>query len=248
MEDEGVKYSFIIPLHKEDGNIIKIFDQFSKSPSGCELIFVLSRSSGIAAEIIFDMLRKYNRNQLIESVSVCEQRGIGKADAVWTGFIASKGMVVSIFDGDCSIRVDDAFSVANLAIDNDGIAVGDRSKSYLEGDGALGNYLYNRMLASIYNFLYNRQLKDLLCGSKAISRRWIDSILEFGAGNRRFKDRWGDLVILVSAAQLSIPITSVAVNYEKRSWGISKINRVRDSLELLAFLVLNGTPGRRPRD
>lgn len=241
---KAYQYSFIIPLRDEDGNIHRVFSQFGKLSIACELIFVLNRVSGDTTNLIFSTYLGYLESGFPHDVAVCEQLGVGKADAVWIGLVNSRGNVASVYDADCAVSVADAVAVARAAEQVEGIVVGDRSGTYLTGHGSIFNYSYNRGLAFLYSLLFRQRLRDLLCGSKAIHHKWLAPLDYLNSCRGGVKDRWGDLGILVGAHVLGIPLYSVPVRLNPRVWGNSKIHKLRDALALLGFLIYNSRLAR----
>jgi hypothetical protein len=94
------------------------------------------------------------------------------------------------------------------------------------------NRIANRIFAFILSYLLNTQIKDSLCGTKAISRLNYQKL----AANRHFFgdfDPFGDFDLLLGAAKLGLKIMDIPVRYFPRTYGKSNIRHVKEGLILL---------------
>ena len=94
------------------------------------------------------------------------------------------------------------------------------------------NLLANKVFAVLFSWLLGQQVRDTLCGTKALSRADYDRI----AVNRSFFgdfDPFGDFDLLFGAARMSLRIRDVAVRYHERRYGTTNISRFRHGWLLL---------------
>jgi hypothetical protein len=94
------------------------------------------------------------------------------------------------------------------------------------------NLLANKTFALLFSWLLGQQVRDTLCGTKALYRSDYDRI----AANRAFFgdfDPFGDFDLLFGAARLNLQIRDVAVRYHERRYGQTNISRFRHGWLLL---------------
>ncbi|HEV7499614.1 MAG TPA: glycosyl transferase, partial [Vicinamibacteria bacterium] len=94
------------------------------------------------------------------------------------------------------------------------------------------NMIANKFFAFLFSWLLGQQVRDTLCGTKALYRSDYDRI----AANRAFFgdfDPFGDFDLLFGASRLSLQIRDVAVRYHERRYGETNISRFRHGWLLL---------------
>jgi hypothetical protein len=94
------------------------------------------------------------------------------------------------------------------------------------------NLLANKAFALLFSWLLGQQVRDTLCGTKALYRSDYARIAE----NRSFFgdfDPFGDFDLLFGAARLNLRIVDLAVRYHERQYGKTNISRFSHGLLLL---------------
>jgi hypothetical protein len=94
----------------------------------------------------------------------------------------------------------------------------------------------NKLFAALFAWILEQQVRDTLCGTKALYREDYQRI----AANRAYFgefDPFGDFDLLFGAARLNFKIVDVAVRYHERRYGETNISRFRHGL-LLARMSL----------
>jgi len=94
------------------------------------------------------------------------------------------------------------------------------------------NLLANKSFAALFSWLLGQQVRDTLCGTKALYREDYERI----AGNRSYFgdfDPFGDFDLLFGAARLNLRIVDLAIRYHERRYGETNISRFRHGLLLL---------------
>ncbi len=84
----------------------------------------------------------------------------------------------------------------------------------------------------MFSWLLGQQVRDTLCGTKALYREDYERI----ARNRAFFgdfDPFGDFDLLFGATRLDLRIVDLAVRYHERQYGATNISRFRHGLLLL---------------
>jgi hypothetical protein len=98
------------------------------------------------------------------------------------------------------------------------------------------NLLANKLFAVLFSWILEQQVRDTLCGTKALYR---EDYLRIAANRAYFGefDPFGDFDLLFGAARLNFKIVDVAVRYHERRYGETNISRFRHGL-LLARMSL----------
>ena len=230
----NTKFTFIIPVKEEEGNILKVLSGFKQFKYNIELIFIVSRES-------FDTFREIefqSRQEFYSNLKILfkYQDNSGKADAVIQGFKISTGEIISIFDADCSVSHFDAIQIALKSLEVNAVVTGNRLDSYLKNSGRMFHFFYNKIITLFFNFRFKTNLMDVLCGSKAFPKLVVQNILKLNdcVDNR---DRWGDLLFLSLSLQSGLELINLNVTYHDREWGNSKISSFFDGVSLLLFIL-----------
>ena len=89
------------------------------------------------------------------------------------------------------------------------------------------NNLANRFFSAALSLLIKQQVKDTLCGTKAV---WQSDYRQIAAGRALLGglDPFGDFDLLLGAARLNLKIVDVPVRYWPRVYGKTNIRRFRD--------------------
>ena len=154
------------------------------------------------------------------------QPGKGKGDAVRFGFAQAKGDVLLILDSDMGVAPGDVPKfVSALARGKCEMVNGSRLVYPMEGRAMrFLNLVANKFFALLFSWLLGQQVRDTLCGTKALWRADYERI----AANRAYFgdfDPFGDFDLLFGAARLNLRIVDLAVRYHERQYGETNISR-----------------------
>jgi 2-polyprenyl-3-methyl-5-hydroxy-6-metoxy-1,4-benzoquinol methylase len=222
--------SVVCPCRNESGHIERIVERLPLFGKAQELIFVEGGSTDDTRSVI---------EQVIEStpdrdMSLLVQSGVGKGDAVRTGFAAAKHEVLMILDGDLSVRPEDLPKFYDALISGRGELINGSRLVYDMEPGAMRflNMLGNKAFSSVFKAITGHHVKDTLCGTKVVSRTDYTRI---GNGRSYFGDfdPFGDFDLLFGAARLNLKIVDLPVRYQPRSYGTTNISRFSHGLLLL---------------
>jgi len=149
-------------------------------------------------------------------------------------FAEARGDVVLILDSDMGVAPEDVPKFVQALVRGKGEMVnGSRLVYPMEGRAMrFLNMLANKVFALLFSWLLGQQVRDTLCGTKALHRADYERI----AANRSYFgdfDPFGDFDLLFGAARLNLRIVDLAVRYHERTYGTTNISRFRHGLLLL---------------
>jgi glycosyltransferase involved in cell wall biosynthesis len=214
--------SVVIPCRNEAGHIAPLIASLPELAPGSEFLFVEGNSKDDTAQVIQREVAAHPELPL----RFLKQKGKGKGDAVRLGFAEARAEVVLILDSDLGVAPGDAPKfVEALARGKGEMVNGSRLVYPMEGRAMrFLNLLANKFFAALFTWLLGQQVRDTLCGTKALWREDYERI----AANRSFFgdfDPFGDFDLLFGAARLNFRIVDLAVRYHERRYGETNISR-----------------------
>jgi len=99
------------------------------------------------------------------------------------------------------------------------------------------NLLGNKFFGRAFSWLLGQNVRDTLCGTKALRRSDYDLI----AANRSYFgdfDPFGDFDLLFGAARLNLRILDLPIRYQERTYGSTNIHRFSHGLLLFRMLAI----------
>ncbi|HET8644050.1 MAG TPA: glycosyltransferase family 2 protein, partial [Vicinamibacteria bacterium] len=222
--------SVIIPCRNEEGHIPGLVARLPDLGPGSEFIFVEGNSKDDTEGAIQRAIAQNPGRPF----SFYKQPGRGKGDAVRLGFAQARGDVVLILDSDMGVAPEDIPKFVDALARRKGEMVnGSRLVYPMEGQAMrVLNMIANKFFAWLFSWVLGQQVRDTLCGTKALYREDYERI----AANRAFFgdfDPFGDFDLLFGAARLNLDIVDVAVRYHERRYGQTNISRFRHGWLLL---------------
>lgn len=226
--------SVVIPCRNEAGHIEALVERLPDLGAGSEFLFVEGNSKDDTEQAIRDAIARNPGRPL----RLLKQTGHGKGDAVRLGFDQAKGDVLVILDSDMGVSPEDVPKFVSALVRGKGELVnGSRMVYPIEGRAMrFLNMVANKLFAALFAWILEQQVRDTLCGTKALYREDYRRI----AANRAYFgefDPFGDFDLLFGAARLNFKIVDVAVRYHERRYGETNISRFRHGL-LLARMSL----------
>ena len=224
----------VIPCRNEAGHIEALVDRLPDLGPGSEFLFVEGNSKDETEQAIRDAIARNPQRPL----RLLKQTGHGKGDAVRLGFDQAQGDILLILDSDMGVSPEDVPKfVSALARGKGEMINGSRMVYPIEGQAMrFLNLVANKLFAVLFSWVLEQQVRDTLCGTKALYRDDYQRI----AANRTYFgefDPFGDFDLLFGAARLNFKIVDVAVRYHERRYGETNISRFRHGL-LLARMSL----------
>jgi SAM-dependent methyltransferase len=222
--------SVIIPLRNESGHVRELVSRLPDLGPQSEFLFVEGNSQDDTEAVLKQVIAE-NPDKPFRFF---KQPGKGKGDAVRVGFNNARGEVVLILDSDMGVGPEDVPKfVEALARGKGEMVNGSRMVYPMEGKAMrFLNLIANKFFALLFSWLLGQQVRDTLCGTKALYREDYERI----AANRSYFgdfDPFGDFDLLFGASRLNLKIVDVAIRYHERHYGTTNISRFRHGLVLL---------------
>jgi SAM-dependent methyltransferase len=233
--DDGVRSAtVVVPARNEKGNIEPAIRRLPRFTNDLEVIFVEGHSGdGTWEEIL--RVKAANPQWDIKGV---QQKGKGKADAVFTAFELARGDVLFILDADLTVPPEQLPKFWQALRSGQGEFVnGSRLVYPMESDAMrFLNLIANKTFSLLFTWLLSQRFTDTLCGTKVLRRA---DYARLKAGRSYFGDfdPFGDFDLIFGAAKLGLKVVEVPIRYASRAYGETQISRFRHGLLLLRMVL-----------
>ncbi len=225
--------SVVIPARNEAGNIAAAVARTPEMGAGTELIFV----EGHSRDHTWAEIQRVAAAHPGRKITILQQSGKGKGDAVRAGFARATGDVLMILDADLTMPPEELPKFYDVIASGRAEFANGVRLVYPMDEKAMQflNLCANKAFGLIFTWLLGQPVKDTLCGTKVLTRANYERI----AANRAFFgdfDPFGDFDLLFGAARLNLKIADVPIRYRERTYGSTNIQRWRHGLLLLRMV------------
>jgi hypothetical protein len=222
--------SVVIPCRNERGNVELAIQQCPLMGKHTEFIFVEGHSKDDTLQEMYRVKEKYSDRD----ITILQQDGKGKGDAMRKGFAHAKGDVLIILDGDITTPPEEMPKFFNALIAGKGDFINGSRLIYGMESEAMRflNLFANYGFGIGFSWLLGQPIKDTLCGTKVLFRHNYQKIVK----NRSFFgdfDPFGDFDLLFGAAKQNLKIVDMPVHYKNRIYGTTQISRFSAGFLLL---------------
>ena len=154
------------------------------------------------------------------------------------GFENAKGDVLIILDADLTVPPEDLPRFYKVLRSGKGEFVNGVRLVYPMEKEAMRffNLVGNKFFSLAFSWLLEQEIKDTLCGTKALWKKDYNRIVENRAYFGDF-DPFGDFDLLFGAAKLILKIVEMPIRYRERSYGTTNISRWRHGWLLLKMVL-----------
>jgi SAM-dependent methyltransferase len=233
--DDGIRSAtVVIPARNEKGNIEPAVRRLPRFTDELEIIFVEGHSRDGTWQEIQRVKAAYPQCD----IKTVQQKGKGKADAVFTAFDMARGDVVFILDADLTVPPEQLpkFWLA-LRSGKGEFINGSRLVYPMESEAMrLLNLVANKAFSLLFTWLLSQRFTDTLCGTKVLRRT---DYMRLKAGRSYFGDfdPFGDFDLIFGASKLGLKVAEVPIRYANRTYGETQISRFRHGLMLLRMVL-----------
>lgn len=229
--DADYSVTVMVPCRNERGNIEDAIKRIPDMGRETEIIFVDGNSTDGTAEEIEKQIAAYPHRKI---KLIHQGDGIGKGDAVRKGFAAASGDVLVIQDADLTTPPEDLPKFFNALRSGKGEYINGSRLVYPMEKQAMRflNLLGNKFFGMLFTWLLEQRFRDTLCGTKMLTRKHYDLIVENRSYFGEF-DPFGDFDLIFGSVKQNFKVVEVPVTYRARTYGSTNISRFRHGLLLL---------------
>ncbi|NTW44327.1 MAG: glycosyltransferase [Anaerolineaceae bacterium] len=224
------KTTIVIPCRNEAGHIESLAGRIPDLGVNTEVIWVEGNSTDNTAEKIQEVISLHPEKDW----HFLKQPGKGKGDAVRCAFAHAQGDILMILDADITVPPEDLPKFVNLLTSGKAEFVNGCRLVYPMDDKSMRflNLLGNKFFAALFSYLLGQQVRDTLCGTKAL---WQDDYERIRNNRSYFGefDPFGDFDLLFGASRLNLKIVDMPIRYGERTYGSTNISRFSDGALLL---------------
>jgi SAM-dependent methyltransferase len=230
---EELKVSVVIAARNESGNIKAIFERTPRMGRATELIFV----EGHSKDDTYAAIEREIASHPATPSLLLKQPGIGKADAIRTGFEKATGDVLMILDADMTVPPEDLPRFYEALVSGKGEFINGVRLVYPMEKEAMRtlNLIGNKFFSMAFSWLLGQPIKDTLCGTKVLWQKDYERI----AANRSYFgdfDPFGDFDLIFGAAKHNLKIIDLPIRYRERTYGTTNISRWKHGFLLFRMI------------
>jgi methionine biosynthesis protein MetW len=231
---EEPSVTVLIPCKNERGNIRSAVDRMPRMCNDIEILFVEGGSSDGTPDEIHSIIKQYPD----KNIRLITQDGKGKGDAVRKGFGVANGDILMILDADLTVPPEDLTKFYKAIADGKGEYVNGTRLVYPMESQAMRflNFVANRMFSFLFTWLLNQRITDTLCGTKVISKRNYQKLVDGRSFFGNF-DPFGDFDLILGSSKLNLKIVEVPIRYAAREYGETQISRFKHGWLLIKMVV-----------
>ena len=225
--------SILIPARNEAGNLENGIRRIPVFGSHQEIIIV----EGNSTDNTWEVVQKISKIFPEKDIKILQQSGKGKGNAVREGFDLATGDILIILDADFTMPPEELPKYYDVLENGLGDFANGVRLVYPMDDKAMRflNLCANKFFGIIFSWLLGQNVRDTLCGTKALLRLDYLKIVE----NRSYFgdfDPFGDFDLLFGADKLNLKITDIPIRYKDRTYGETNISRFQHGILLLRMV------------
>ena len=214
--------SVVIPARNEAGNIEAAVQRTPQMGLWTELIFI----EGHSRDNTWAEIQRVKAAHPELRITVLQQTGKGKGNAVREAFAVAQGELLMILDADLTMPPEELPKFYEVVASGRAEFANGVRLVYPMDEKAMQflNLCANKTFGILFTWMLGQSLKDTLCGTKVLTRAHYEQI----AANRAYFgdfDPFGDFDLLFGAGKLNLRIADVPIRYKERTYGTTNIQR-----------------------
>lgn len=216
------KIAVLIPCYNEEPTIGKVVKNFKKNLPEA-LVYVYDNNST-------DKTAEIARSAGAIVKNVYQQ---GKGNVVRAMFREIEADCYLMVDGDNTYSVNKAREMCDMILDvKADMVIGDRlSSNYFKENNRRFHNLGNRLVRFLINLIFDSDVKDVMSGYRAFSRKFVKTCPVLSRGFEV------ETEMTIHALDKNFLIREVPVSYKNREDNGSKVRTVQDGLKVLKTIV-----------
>lgn len=226
-----MKYSIIIPIFKEEKNILKLMKLLNHYLNGkikFEIIFVDDNSMDNSKKIFL----KYKKKNMRFLSRKIEPRDLSKS--VVFGFEKAKYQNLIVMDGDLQHHPKDILKlIKKYENSNSDIVIGKRNlRNFKIANLNPIRFIFSILLNKIFNMLFKKTIYDPMSGFFVIKKK-----IYLDCKNRLMLVGYKILIDLIVSSKIQPKIQEIQIDFKVRDRGFSKM-RLKILIQLFYFLLI----------
>jgi len=237
-KDLPTSASIIIPCRNEKGNIRNAIERLPLFTKDIEIIFVEGSSKDETWDEVQKVIKDKKYIKKGFHMKAIQQKGVGKANAVFEAFSLASKEVLIILDGDLTVSPEDIPKFWKKISSGEAEYINGSRLIYPMENEAMRflNYIANKLFSILFTWLLGQRYTDTLCGTKVIKKKHYDRAC---IRNKEFGDfdPFGDFFIIFGAARLNLKMLEVPIRYKAREYGETQISRFSHGFLLIKMVI-----------
>ncbi len=227
--------SIIVPAKNEEKNLEPLITRIPKFDN-LEIIIACGKSEDNTLEESKRLMKIYPEL----NIEVIEQKGNGKANAVFEALNFTKNDLIAILDADISVDPENLTDIFKLIETGKADFVNGTRFIYRKEKNSMRffNILGNKVFQFLVSIVISRDLTDSLCGTKVFHKSMKHKIYDWQNRNS-ISDPFGDFDLLFTASYCGLNIVEFPVYYRSRVYGKTQISRFKDGFQLLCYFLVS---------
>lgn len=213
------KIAVLVPCYNEELTVVNVIQDFQRHLPQADIYVYDNNSSDKTAQIALE-----------HGAIVVPEFQQGKGNVVRSMFRDIEADCYIMVDGDDTYPAEDAVKVAQLVLDGKAeMAIGDRlSSTYFTENKRPFHNLGNKMVRGLINFIFKSDVKDIMTGCRAFSRRFVKSFPVLSAGFEI------ETEMTIHSLDKNLAIREIPIGYRDRMEGsVSKLNTFSDGFKVI---------------
>ena len=217
------RFALVVPVYNEEAGLPEFFARLDKLQLNCQPIFVDNASSDNSLAL----LKSYPNALVIEHA---QNEGYG--GSLTDGMAAGNSDYIVVIDADCEYPPENIPTLV-AALESHSVVYASRFLDPMLEKAANMGFIKttgNRLFSAAYNSLFNQNTTDLYTGCKGLQRSALKNI--------NFEQKGFEHVteLAVKLAANGHTIFDIAIQYEPRATGSSKMRYIQDGAKFLKLL------------
>lgn len=215
------KVAVLIPCYNEELTVKKVVTDFRK-------------------ELPEAIIYVYDNNSKDNTVKIAKKAGAivvpepnqGKGNVVRSMFRDIDADIYVLVDGDDTYPADEVHKLIDAVKEGNDMVIGDRLSStyYTENKRPFHNF-GNDLVRWLINKIFNNEIKDIMTGYRAFSRKFVKTIAVTSPGFQI------ETELTITALEYRYNIKQISIQYRDRPEGSSsKLNTISDGIKVLITL------------
>ena len=221
MSKKEDRIAVLIPCYNEELTIEKVVSDFRNELKDADIYVYDNNSKDDTARIAKDA-----------GAIVRSEHNQGKGNVVRSMFRDIDADIYVLVDGDDTYPADEVHKLIEAVKQGNDMVIGDRlSSTYYEENKRAFHNFGNDLVRWLINKIFNNQIKDVMTGYRAFSKKFVKTIAVMSPGFQI------ETELTITSLEYRYNIKQIPIQYRDRPEGSSsKLNTVSDGIKVLITL------------